>query len=101
MQPVRVKCLFADKMSPSFNNGCPGNMVFYLPKCSTYAQVTWNEPNVTDNSGHVIISYPAVRPPANLSLGLYVVLYSARDAEGNSANCSFILQVASMTFPLF
>ena len=97
----RVFLSFADKMSPAFNNSCPGNMVFYLPKCSTYAHVSWNEPNVTDNSGHVIISYPAVRPPANLSLGLYDVLYSARDVEGNTANCSFIVQVASMTFPWF
>ena len=87
-------------MPPSFNNSCPGNMVFYLSKCSSYGQVSWNEPTVTDNSDHVIISYPAVRPPANLSLGLYNVHYSARDDEGNTANCSFIVQVASMIFPL-
>ncbi|XP_015761127.1 PREDICTED: uncharacterized protein LOC107340287 [Acropora digitifera] len=88
-----------DKVPPSFNNSCPGNMVIYLPRCSPYAQVAWNEPTVTDNSDHVIISYPAVRPPTNLTLGLYSIHYSARDDDGNSANCSFIAQVAKKSCP--
>ncbi|KAK2557468.1 Low-density lipoprotein receptor-related protein 6, partial [Acropora cervicornis] len=88
-----------DKSPPSFNNSCPGNMVIYLPKCSRYAQVSWNEPIVTDNSDHVIISYPALRPPANLSVGAFSIHYSAKDDEGNTANCSFIVQVAIVTCP--
>ena len=92
---------FADISPPSFNNSCPGNMVIYLPKCSPYAKVVWSEPTVTDNSDRVIISYPALRPPANLSLGVYSIHYSARDDEGNIANCSFIVQVASTRLPLF
>ena len=87
---------FSDDTPPSFNNTCPRNMVFYVPKCSSSAVVSWNEPKATDNSGHVIISYPAVQPPANLSIGLYNVHYSAADGEGNRANCSFIVQVARM-----
>ena len=70
-------------------------MVFYVPKCSSTALFSWNEPIATDNSGHVIISYPAVRPPANLSVGLYNVHYLATDDDGNTANCSYIVQVAS------
>ena len=70
-------------------------MVSYAPKCSSSAVVTWNEPIAKDNSGHVTISYPAIRPSANLSIGLYNVRYSAADAEGNRANCSFIVQVLS------
>ena len=70
-------------------------MVFYAPKCSSSAVVTWNEPIAKDNSGHVTISYPAIRPSANLSIALYNVRYSAADAEGNRANCSFIVQVSS------
>ena len=75
-------------------------MVVYAPKCSSNAPLSWFEPAATDNSGHVIINYPAVRPPANLSIGLYSVQYSATDEEGNRANCSFIVQVASMLFSL-
>ena len=75
-------------------------MVVYAPKCSSNAPLLWNDPVATDNSGHVTISYPAVRPPANLSIGLYNVHYSATDDEGNRANCSFIVQVASLPFSL-
>lgn len=57
--------------------------------------VSWNEPIASDNSGHMTLSYPAVRPPANLSIGLHYVHYSAADAEGNRANCSFVVQVIS------
>ena len=86
---------FADKTHPSFNITCPNNMVFYTLECSSTALLGWNEPIATDNSGHVSISYPAIRPPVNLSIGLYNVLYSATDGSGNRANCTFIVQVAS------
>ena len=70
-------------------------MVFYLSKCSSLTRVSWKEPVATDNSGHVIMRYPAVRPLDNLSIGVYSVHYSAFDNEGNTANCSFTVQVAS------
>ena len=86
---------FTDNTPPSFNNTCPDNKVFYATECSSSALLTWTEPLATDNSGHVSISYPATRPPVNLSIGLYNVLYSAIDSSGNRANCTFIVQVAS------
>ena len=55
----------------------------------------------TDNSGHVSIRYPVIRPPVNLSIGLYNVMYSAIDSSGNGANCSFIVQVASKSTLFF
>ena len=70
-------------------------MAFYAMECSSRALVTWKEPLATDNSDHMSISYPAIRPPVNLSIGLYNVLYSAIDSSGNQANCTFIVQVAS------
>ena len=76
------KNVLLDKKPPSFGNTCPKSMVFHVPKCSATAVVSWNEPIATDNSGHVIISYPAVRPPAKLSLGLHNFHYSAADGEG-------------------
>ena len=86
---------FADNTPPSFNSTCPNNMVFYVPECSSTALLSWNESAATDNSGHVSISYPAIRPPVNLSIGLYNILYSATDSSGNRANCTFFVQVAS------
>ena len=66
-----------------------------VPKCSSSTVVSWNEPIASDNSGHMTLSYPAVRPPANLSIGPHYAHYSAADAEGNRANCSFVVQVIS------
>ena len=52
----------------------------------------------TDNSGHVIINHPTLRPPVNLSIGLYSLHYSAKDGEGNIANCTFLVQVSGKSF---
>ena len=99
---------FADTTPPSFNNSCPENMVVYTPECSSSALVIWNEPIADDNSGHVIVTYPSIRSSAQLGIGLYYIMYSASDAEGNRANYTFMVQVASMsskyvtlTMPLF
>ncbi|PFX23095.1 Low-density lipoprotein receptor-related protein 6, partial [Stylophora pistillata] len=83
-----------DYVRPTFNKTCRKNLVFHTDKCSSYALIWWKEPIATDNSGHVSVSYPVLRPPTNLSTGLYNVFYSATDGSGNKANCSFILQVA-------
>ena len=68
-------------------------MVFYAMECSSSALLTWNEPMATGNSGQVTISYPDIRPPVNLSVGLYDVTYSATDSSENRANSTFIVQV--------
>ena len=95
---VEIFPIFTDNAPPSFSNTCPNNMVFYTRECSSRALVSWNEPLATDNSGQASISYPGPRPPVNLSIGLYNVMYSATDSSGNRANCSFVVQVTSMPF---
>ena len=100
-QQVKMFPIFTDNAPPSFSNTCPKNMVSYTAECSSSALVSWNEPSANDNSGHVSISYPGVRPPANLSIGLHNIMYSAMDSSGNRVNCSFIVQVTSMPFFLF
>ena len=90
--------MFLDKEPPFYRNTCLRNMVFHAPgKCAASAVVSWKEPIATDNSGHVTFSYPALRPPANLSIGLHYVHYSAADDEGNRANCTLVVQVVSMS----
>ncbi|XP_015752647.1 PREDICTED: sushi, von Willebrand factor type A, EGF and pentraxin domain-containing protein 1-like, partial [Acropora digitifera] len=89
-----------DNAPPSFSNTCPKNMVSYTAECSSSALVSWNEPSANDNSGHVSISYPGVRPPVNLSIGLHNVMYSAMDSSGNRVNCSFIVQVTTKSCPV-
>ena len=61
---------FTDETPPSFNDTCPSNMVFYAMECSSRALLAWIEPIAIDNSGHVSISFPGIRPPVNLSIGL-------------------------------
>ena len=72
-------------------------MMVYTPECSSSAFVGWNEPTADDNSGHVIVNYPSIRPLAQLSIGVYFIIYSASDADGNRANCTFVVKVASMS----
>ena len=72
--------------------------MFTVPKCSSSALVSWTEPFATDNFNHVVISYPSLRPPVNLSIGVYYFHYSAADGEGNRVNCTFIVQIASAGF---
>ena len=100
---MRLNCFRffnTDNTPPSFNDTCPDNMVFYATECSSSASLSWIEPRATDNSGQVAISYPAIRPPVNRTIGLYSVLYSATDSSGNRANCTFIVQVASKSLLL-
>lgn len=70
-------------------------MVFYTGTCNYSAAVSWSEPVATDNSGTTVMTYPAIRSPANLTIGLYEIVYTATDKSGNSANCSFVVQVTS------
>ena len=75
-------------------------MVFYATECSSSALLAWTEPVAADNSGNASVSYPAIRLPANLSIGLYNVRYAAIDSSGNQANCTFLVQVASKSLHL-
>ena len=75
-------------------------MVFYATECSSSALLTWTEPVAADNSGNASVSYPAIRLPANLSIGLYNVRYAAIDSSGNQANCTFLVEVASKSLHL-
>lgn len=73
-------------------------MVFYTDSCKDSAVVSWNDPVATDNSGITVMTYPPVRSPINLTVGLYEIFYTATDKSGNTANCSFVVQVTSKYF---
>ena len=73
-------------------------MVFYTDSCEDSAVVSWSDPEATDNSGTTVMTYPPVRSPVNLTVGLYEIFYTAADKSGNTANCSFVVQVTSKYF---
>ena len=92
---VVVVFLNADLSAPTFNHTCPSGMVFYTGTCDNSAAVSWRDPKATDNSGTIVMTYPVIQAPVNLTIGLYEILYTATDMSGNTANCSFIVQVTS------
>lgn len=73
-------------------------MVFYTDRCDDRAVVAWSDPVATDNSGNTVMKYPQIRSPVNLTVGLYEIFYTATDKSGNTANCSFVVQVTSKHF---
>ncbi|XP_072026259.1 hyalin-like [Amphiura filiformis] len=60
-----------------------------------YANVTWIEPTVTDNSGHVTLA-SNFQPGDKFYIGDTRVTYNATDPDGNSAGISFVVSVIDM-----
>ena len=56
---------------------------------ATAAQATWSAPQVTDNSGVVILDSQTHFPGAFFPLGTTPVTYTYRDGEGNTASTTF------------
>ena len=57
------------------------------------AQVNWNEPVATDNSGDPPIVTSTYQPPQRFSQGNHVIVYTAEDQSGNKVTCSFTIEV--------
>ena len=83
-----VKLLGLDRESPVFTY-CPSDIAIDDVTTLEY-RVDWQAPTVTDNSG-VSPSVSSNRHSGELFAvpGSYEVLYTARDASGNEATCSF------------
>ncbi|XP_072026508.1 uncharacterized protein [Amphiura filiformis] len=60
-----------------------------------YANVTWIEPTVTDNSGHVTLA-SNYQPGDKFYIGDTRVTYNATDPDGNTAAISFVVSVIDM-----
>ena len=57
------------------------------------AQVNWNEPVATDNSRDTLSLTSNYKPPQRFSQGTHVITYTAVDKSGNSATCTFAVEV--------
>ena len=60
------------------------------------AQVNWNEPVATDNSRDAPSLMSNYKPPQRFSQGTHVITYTAVDLSGNSATCTFAVEVLGM-----
>ena len=91
--------VITDTQAPVFSN-CPANITI-----GTYAGCTsgptWTAPTATDNCSNVTVAQTA--GPASgtvLTPGTYTIVYTATDAAGNTATCSFTITVNNSSAPV-
>jgi gliding motility-associated-like protein len=91
------KITVTDQAAPVFAS-CPGNISIHaIDNCS--ASVSWIPPNVIDNCPVTIIS---THPPGTIfAAGSTLVTYTATDASGNSATCTFTVTITDGSEPVF
>lgn len=83
----QCKQLEVDKEPPKVEH-CPGDLWVIARNGS--AVVSWDEPHFSDNIGVTkIVEKNGHRPGQTLLWGSYDITYTASDAAGNSAICSF------------
>lgn len=87
-----------DTSNPVFVN-CPTNMTV-SPTANCRAIVAWTPPTATDNCGAPTMT-TTHNPGSEFSAGTTVVTYTATDAAGNRATCSFTVTVRDTTLPVF
>ena len=63
-----------------------------VPQGSTEVSVTWTMPTADDNSGMYTLT-PTRQPNDQFRVGIFEVVYTATDQAGNSALCSFQVNV--------
>lgn len=78
---------------------CPGNILIELPTDRCDSLVTWTPPTATDNCGTPTIS--SELEPGVFAAGTTVVTYTATDLAGNTAVCSFDVNLIDFVAPVF
>ncbi|XP_022082302.1 mucin-2-like isoform X2 [Acanthaster planci] len=81
-----------DTTDPVFTN-CPDNIVSYVNGPGSTASVEWSVPTATDNSGVPPTVTGSLAPPVNLGVGSTTASYTATDAAGNQATCTFSVSI--------
>ncbi|XP_038054084.1 uncharacterized protein LOC119726452 isoform X33 [Patiria miniata] len=79
---------------------CPLNIVAPTDPGQDFATVTWNSPNVTDNSGELISPTLSHVSGSTFPLGITTVEVNATDSSSNPASCSFIIDVGDDDPPM-
>ncbi|XP_072175625.1 uncharacterized protein [Diadema setosum] len=81
-----------DDMEKPVINNCPSNKYDTALPGSSSDSVTWTEPTASDNSGMVTLT-STHEPGASFPIGSTTVTYTATDVGGNTAMCSFNVNV--------
>jgi hypothetical protein len=88
----------ADTEDPVISN-CPENITVSNDAGSCGAIVNWTPPTATDNSGSVNLT-SNFEPGSFFPVGTTTVTYTATDAAGNTATCSFEVTVSDNEKPV-
>ncbi|KAL9960422.1 hypothetical protein ACROYT_G033877 [Oculina patagonica] len=83
-----------DILPPTFGATCPASpLIVYAERGLFSAQVNWNRPVATDNSGVPPAMTSNYQPLQRLNQGTHVIIYTAVDQSGNNATCDFTVTV--------
>ncbi|XP_022084521.1 sushi, von Willebrand factor type A, EGF and pentraxin domain-containing protein 1-like [Acanthaster planci] len=88
-----------DKQNPTLT--CPETIRAFASASQTSAVVTWNPPEVSDNSGSELEAEQTAGLPSGSSFGRgsHAISYRAQDSAGNAATCSFSVIVQVIQCP--
>ena len=81
--------------------GCPADITMNNDPGQCTAQVTWTPPTASDNCTMGLVPSSTHSPGAFFPVGVTTVTYSATDASGNTANCSFDVTISDNQPPVF
>ncbi|XP_059145861.1 sushi, von Willebrand factor type A, EGF and pentraxin domain-containing protein 1-like [Physella acuta] len=84
---------------PVFPNGCQADFEVFAAKLGENTHVTYQYPNVTDNSGLSVILVSAPPSGSSFNNGTTTVNITAKDETGNLASCTFDIIVKSKSCP--
>ena len=84
--------VFADIEAPHIT--CSGDQSVKADKDRPTAMLTWRTPTTSDNSGHVSDVFCNPQSGTNFTIGETVVVCEAVDGSGNTAECSFQINIA-------
>lgn len=89
-----------DQIAPTVLS-CPSDINLSVGANSCTVNATWNVPSFSDNCNSSITVSSTHSPGDAFSIGTTTVLYTAEDASGNIANCSFNVVVTDGISPVF
>jgi len=96
-----VTCSFTvtvvDNESPTLS--CPANITVSSDPSTCEAAVSWPTPLVDDNCAGAMITSNTHNPGDIFPLGFTYVTYTAEDAYGNTATCTFYVHIIDVTDP--
>ncbi len=85
-----------DESAPAFV-ACPTNILTNVDSSNCTALVTWTPPTANDNCVEPTVTRTSGPPPGSLFTNgsVTTIEYTATDAAGNTANCTFTVTVAA------